>query len=79
MMDQVTAVFGLFMTFFYAGVGAYLLISRDLYYIDKYLRNIVGGAFILFGIYRGFRTVVKLRDLYFSGREENDDRKYGIK
>jgi cytochrome c biogenesis protein CcdA len=73
MMDQFTAVFGVFMTFFYIGIGFYLMLSQNLYYVDKYLRNIVGFTFVLYGLYRGFRTYQKLRDAFFS---RDGDKKY---
>jgi len=72
MMDQFTAVFGVFMTFFYIGIGIYLMLSRNLYYVDKYLRNIVGFTFTLYGFYRGFRTYQKLREAFIRRDEDKN-------
>jgi ABC-type phosphate transport system permease subunit len=64
MMDQVTAVFGIFMTAFYIGVGIYMAFYAKLN-IENAIKNLVAYPFILFGIYRGFRTWQKIRDLFF--------------
>jgi len=56
------------MTFFYLGVGLYLIFSSDLTYIDKFLRYLVGGTFVFYGIYRLFKTVMKIKEEFFSDR-----------
>ncbi|MGD0582205.1 MAG: hypothetical protein ABR974_04575 [Bacteroidales bacterium] len=73
MMDQVTAVFGIFMTAFYIGVGIYLAFYAKLT-IDNAIKNLVAYPFILFGVYRGFRTYQKLRDSFFRKSDNEDDR-----
>jgi hypothetical protein len=70
MMDQVAAVFGIFMTAFYIGVGIYLAFYAKLN-IDVAIKNLVAYPFMLFGIYRGFRTWQKIRDLFF--RKSDDE------
>jgi hypothetical protein len=72
MMDQVTAVFGLFMTVFYIGVGLYLMINSKNFNLDKTLLNIVGVAFIIIGTFRGFRTFQKLREAFFNNKRDNN-------
>ena len=73
MMDQVTAVFGIFMTAFYIGVGIYMAFYAKLN-IDVAIKNLVAYPFMLFGIYRGFRTYQKIRDLFFKkAGDENDE------
>ena len=71
-MNQIGAIFGAFMTIFYIGVGLYLLLNDGLDYIDKFLRTLVGGTFTVYGIYRGYRSVVMIRDAFF-GKTENED------
>lgn len=72
MMNQISAVFGAFMTFFYLGVGLYLLFTDRLGSIDKFLRTIVGGTFTLYGFYRGYRSFVLIRDAFFRKKEADD-------
>ena len=71
MMDQINAVFGLFMTFFYIGVGVYLIIAKNLYF-DKALRNIMGVTFTLYGIYRGIRSYQKIRAAFFTRESDGN-------
>lgn len=72
MMNQISAVFGAFMTFFYIGVGLYLVFSDKLDYYDKFLRSFVGGTFTLYGLYRGYRTYVKIKEAFF-GKTTDDE------
>ena len=63
-------MFGVIMTLFYLGVGLYLLLSQNLTYVDKFLRILVGSTFIFYGIYRAYRTFVKIKELFFSGDDD---------
>jgi len=77
MMNQVVAVFGAFMTFFYFGVGIFLLFSDAVnrfsnYNNYKYLWNIVGVTFVFYGFYRGYRTYIKFKEAFFSKSDETD-------
>jgi uncharacterized membrane protein len=70
LMKQVGAIFGAFMTIFYVGIGLYLFLP-NIYWIDKFLRILVGSTFILYGIYRAFRTYQKIIEAFFS--EDKDE------
>jgi threonine/homoserine/homoserine lactone efflux protein len=77
LMQQVGAIFGAFMTFFYLGVGIFLFLSPNLILSSnptytKFMRILVGSTFIVYGIYRAYRTYVKIIELFFP---ENDDKK----
>jgi hypothetical protein len=72
LMKQITVIFGAFMTFFYLGVGFYLIITHNLYYIDKVLRIIVGSTFIFYGIYRAYRTYRDIVEVFFSGKKNEE-------
>ena len=50
LMDQISAVFGIFMTVFYIGVGLYLILAKNLYMLDPFLKNIVGFTFLFYSI-----------------------------
>ena len=70
LMSQVTAIFSLFMVFFYLGVGCYLVFFSNLGY-DKSLLVIIGSAFIFYGLYRAFRAYIKIVEVFFT--EEKDE------
>ena len=57
------------MVFFYVGFGLFFILSPLFSNIDKVLRIIFGSAFLLFGLARAFRTYEKIREVFFS---END-------
>jgi hypothetical protein len=74
LMGQVTAIFSLFMVFFYLGVGFYLVFFSNLNYfnIQRPVMVIMGSSFILYGVYRAFRAYVKIVEVFFTKDEEED-------
>jgi len=66
LMDQISAVFGIFMTVFYIGVGLYLILAKNLYMLDPFLKNIVGFTFLFYSIYRGYRSYLSIRNAFFT-------------
>jgi hypothetical protein len=70
LMQQVTAIFSIFMVLFYLGVGIFLLFFANLSYLDKALRVIMGSTFFFYGLYRAYRTYVKIVEVFFT--EDND-------
>ena len=71
-MQQVIAIFSVFMVFFYLGVGWYLIFRFDLSNLDKAVRVIVGSTFMFYGLYRAFRTYGKIVEVFFT-KDENDE------
>ena len=71
LMQQVTAIFSIFMVFFYLGVGIYLIFFSDLSYLDKSVRVIMGSTFIFYGLYRAYRAYVKIVEVFFT--KDKDD------
>jgi len=71
LMEQVTAIFSVFMVFFYLGVGAFLIFYPLQSYLDKSIRIIMGSTFMFYGVYRAYRAYVKIVEVFF--RKENDD------
>ena len=71
-LQQVTVIFSLFMVFFYLGVGSYLIFSTDLSYLDKSVRVIVGSTFIFYGLYRAYRSYVKIVEVFFTNNKNKD-------
>jgi threonine/homoserine/homoserine lactone efflux protein len=77
LMQQVGTIFGVFMTLFYLGVGLYFIIAQNLVLsqnptYDKFIRILVGSTFIIYGIYRAYRTYVKVVELFFSGNDDKE-------
>jgi hypothetical protein len=72
LMQQVGTIFGGLMTFFYLGIGSYLIFSPNLYYIDKAMRVILGSSCIFYGLYRAYRTYVKVVEVFFSDDDDED-------
>lgn len=71
-MEQITAIFSVLMVIFYLGAGIFLIFYFDRSYLDKAVRVIIGSTFILYGIFRAFRTVIKIVDLFFR-KDRNDE------
>lgn len=66
LMGQVTAIFSIFMVFFYLGVGCYFIFFTTLSYLDKPVLVIMGSAFIFYGLFRAYRTYVKIVEVFFT-------------
>jgi hypothetical protein len=72
LMQQVIAVFSVFMVIFYLGAGWYFVFYADLSYLDKSVRVLFGSAFIFYGLYRAYRTYIKIVQVFFT-KEEDDE------
>jgi len=73
-MDQISAIFGIFMTFFYIIVGIFFIYAKSLYYIDSLIRNIVGISFLIFSLYRGYVSYLKIKEAFFGKGRRNNER-----
>jgi len=71
LMQQVIAIFSIFMVLFYLGVGYYFIFLSNLSYLDKAVRVIMGSTFIFYGLYRAYRTYVKIVEVFFT--KDSDD------
>jgi amino acid permease len=69
---QFHALFGIFMVVFYLGVGAFLILFSDKFIIDKALLRLMGGVFILMGLYRIYSTYRKIKEAFFTDEEEDE-------
>ena len=72
-MNQISAIFGAFMTIFYIGVGLYLAFASTLSYFDPFLRKFIGFTFALYGIYRGYMSFVKIKQSFFNRNNDPDE------
>jgi cytochrome c biogenesis protein CcdA len=66
LIKQMGAVFGVFMAFFYIGIGIYIAFFFDMSTLDKTVLVIMGVSFIILGIYRAFRSYQKIVQAFFS-------------
>jgi len=71
-IKQMGAIFGVFMVFFYLGVGIYLIFFFEMSTLDKTILVLLGSAFLLYGIYRAYRSYAKIKEAFFSGDTEED-------
>lgn len=71
MYDKVFAIFGVFMVFFYIGLGVFIIFHPLLDHLDKALRLIFGITLIIYGIYRIMYSYEKIKKSFFS--KDDDD------
>jgi len=71
-MQQVTAIFSIFMVVFYLGIGIYFVFYSNLSYLDKSVRVIMGSALIFYGLYRAYGTYVKIVEVFFTKDKDNE-------
>ncbi len=72
LMQQVMAIFSIFMVFFYLGIGTYLTFFSDFSYLDRAVRVLMGSTFIFYGLYRAYRAYVKIAEVFFTKDDAND-------
>lgn len=74
-MQQFHAIFGIFFVLFYIGTAVFLFFFSDMFSIDPALRMIVGVSFLLYGIYRAFKSYSDLKNL-FKPREDDEEENF---
>jgi hypothetical protein len=72
LMQQVTTIFSTFMVLFYLGIGCYFIFYSDFSYLDKSVRVIMGSTFLFYGLYRAYRSYVKIVEVFFTKDEDED-------
>jgi hypothetical protein len=72
LMQQVIAIFSVFMVLFYLGAGWYFVFYSDFSYLNKSVRVLFGSTFIFYGLYRAYRAYVKIVEVFFT-KDEDDD------
>ncbi len=72
-LQQIYAMFGIFMVMFYLGGGIFFLFFADrLLNMNKAILGILGGTFLLYGVYRVFVTYKQIVDAFFTrDKDEN--------
>ncbi|MDP4222914.1 MAG: hypothetical protein Q8868_06325 [Bacteroidota bacterium] len=71
-MKQITAIFNIFMVFFYIGVGIFLAFFFKNTYMNKAVLGLMGGVFIMYGLYRAYRAYVSIVELFFRSKEDDE-------
>jgi multisubunit Na+/H+ antiporter MnhE subunit len=71
LMQKVSAIFSLFMVLFYLGAGFYLIFFFKTT-LNSAVMGLFGGAFILYGLYRGYTSYVNIVRLFFR-KDVSDD------
>jgi hypothetical protein len=72
LLKQITAIFSIFMVFFYFGVGIYFIFFIKWSYLDRAVFVIMGSSFLFYGIYRAYRAYVSIREVFFPKNDEDD-------
>jgi cytochrome c biogenesis protein CcdA len=70
LMRQVSAIFSVFMVFFYFGAGIYMIFFFRQTTLDKSILIIFGSVLIFYGIYRAYVAFVNIVNLFF--KKDND-------
>ena len=71
-LRQISAIFSVFMVMFYIGIGSFFIFYFDQSLIDKPIRMIIGSSFLLYGLYRAFRSYVQIKEVFFNKETDND-------
>lgn len=69
--QQLRAIFGLFMVFFYIGTGIFFLFFASRYNFEKAISGIIGVVFTLYGVFRTYMTYKQFKTAFFD-KESND-------
>jgi len=72
LMQQVTAIFGIFMVFFYLGAGIFLIFFFRETSLDRSVLVIFGSVLIFYGLFRAYRTYVSIIELFFKRSKEDE-------
>jgi hypothetical protein len=71
LMQQVNTIFSAFITLCYFGAGLYFILAEKVSDQQKLMWMIVGSTFIIYGIYRAYRTYIKIVEVFFSEDDNN--------
>ena len=68
-----SSVLSLFMVMFYLGAGSFLIFFLEQSYIDEAARMIIGTAFIVYGVFRAFRTYFQVKEAFNNKETDYDE------
>ena len=72
-MQQISAIFSVFMVLFYIGIGCFFIFFFKNSFVDRAVLVIMGSTFFFYGIYRAFKSYIQIKDIFFSRNEESED------
>jgi hypothetical protein len=72
LMQQVTAIFSVFMVFFYFGIGIFMIFFFRNTSLDRSVLVIFGSVCIFYGLYRAVRTYISIVNLFFKHDKNNE-------
>jgi hypothetical protein len=72
-MQQITAIFSVFMVLFYIGIGSFFVFYFKNSFVDRAVIVIMGSTFFFYGIYRAFRSYIQIKSIFFSKNEDSDE------
>jgi hypothetical protein len=75
-LQQFHAMFGVFMVMFYMGAGILFLffpgVINRIFNIDKAYLDIIGSAFLLYGLYRIYVTYKQIAEAFFKKEKDRE-------
>jgi len=71
-MQQISAIFSVFMVFFYIGIGCFFVFYFDSTFLDKPVKVIMGSTFFFYGLYRAFKAYVDIKNVFFTKDDDNN-------
>jgi len=71
-LQQMSSIFSIFMVVFYLGVGSFMVFDKRYLVLDKAVRIIIGTSFIIYGIFRAFRTYIQIKEAFFNNETYNE-------
>ena len=72
-MQQISAIFSVFMVLFYIGVGCFFIFYFKNSFVDRAVIVIMGSTFFFYGLYRAFRSYVQIKEIFFSKNGKNEE------
>lgn len=72
-IQQIHAMFGIFMVLFYLGGGIFFLFYADRFFnMNKAVFGLFGATFLLYGIYRIFVTYKQITNAFFTRNKDEE-------
>lgn len=72
-LQQISSIFSAFMVVFYIGIGSYFLFFFNLSTLDKSIRVIIGSTFMLYGVYRAFKSYIQIKNAFFNNEKNKEE------
>ncbi|MBN2863610.1 MAG: hypothetical protein JXN62_10635 [Bacteroidales bacterium] len=73
-LKQFYAMFGTFMVIFYLGMGIFFLFfASRMFNMNSAFSGLMGGTFLIYGLYRTYVTYKQIVQAFFRKDQENEE------